>query len=120
MSTAPYPAEDFDEPPSSEVEGCELTADFVLIGPRVDNSVLAQTFAAIGLTPAALPRQPFDPHRTVEIPTTNVKLLRRQDGVVLIEVDGEVVGEAQPADGSRAAQLTLRAPRAGRFSSVAA
>jgi hypothetical protein len=119
MSTAPYPAEDFDEPPSSEVAGCEVAADFVLIGPRIENSVLAQTFAAIGLTPAALP-QPFDPHRTVEIPTTNVKLLRRHDGVILIAVDGDVVGEAQPAEGNRAAQLTLRPAGGRRLSSVAA
>jgi hypothetical protein len=95
-------------PSSQPSEEGALIAEYVLIGPQADRRIVAQAFATLATALAKSP-QPFeDPERTLTIPTTNVKFLRRRDGVCLVMVDGDVVAEAQPARAGGPTRLTLR------------
>jgi hypothetical protein len=93
---------------SESSEEAQLAAEYVLIGPHLDPRIVAQAFATLAIGVAKCTTEPEDPARTLTIPTTNVKFLRRADGVLLVKVDGTVVAEAQPARAGSAARLTLR------------
>jgi hypothetical protein len=95
--------------PSSENsdEGA-LLAEYVLIGPQLDHRSVAQAFAVLASALAKSPPQLEDPARTLTIPTTNVKFLRRGDGVCLVMVDGNVVAEAHRPGTGAPGRFTLR------------